>query len=72
MGRKYELLSLEDRSEIARFFANGSSIRQIAATLDRLPSTISRELKRNPGVRRDADCAPQARPAHGSLLLAPG
>jgi IS30 family transposase len=28
-------------------FANGSSVRQIAAALDRSPSTISRELKRN-------------------------
>src|ERR1700757_1973412 len=49
MGRSYEQLSLDDRCEIARLSANGSSIRQIAATLDRSPSTISRELKRNRG-----------------------
>lgn len=51
MGRNYEQLSLEDRCEIARLCANGSSIRQIAAALDRPPSTISRELKRNGGAQ---------------------
>lgn len=51
MGRSYEQLSLDDRCEIARLSANGSSIRQIAAALDRSPSTISRELKRNRGVQ---------------------
>src|SRR3954453_10444348 len=47
MGRSYGQLSLEDRCEIARLSANGSSVRQIASALDRSPSTISRELKRN-------------------------
>ncbi|WGR74205.1 MULTISPECIES: IS30 family transposase [unclassified Bradyrhizobium] len=42
---------MDDRCEIARLSANGSSIRQIAAALDRSPSTISRELKRNRGVQ---------------------
>ena len=50
MGRTYKQLSLEDRCEIARLSANGSSIRQIAAALDRPPSTICRELKRNQGA----------------------
>lgn len=50
MGGGYEQLSLEDRCEIARLQAEGRSIRQIAANLDRAPSTISRELKRNRGV----------------------
>jgi len=49
MGRTYKQLSLDDRCEIARLSANGSSVRQIAAALDRPPSTISRELKRNRG-----------------------
>src|SRR5438105_6078508 len=49
MGRKYQQLSLENRCEIARLQAAGHSIRQIAAALDRPPSTISRELKRNRG-----------------------
>ena len=47
MGCQYEQLSLEDRCEIARLQAEGRSIRQIAAALDRAPSTISREVKRN-------------------------
>ncbi|WP_420898660.1 helix-turn-helix domain-containing protein [Bradyrhizobium yuanmingense] len=44
--RSYEQLSLDDRCEIARLSSNSSSVRQIAAALDRSPSTISRELKR--------------------------
>lgn len=49
MGRRYEQLSLEDRCTIARLQAEGRSIRQIAAALDRAPSTISREVARNHG-----------------------
>ena len=49
MGRQYEQLSLDDRCEIARLQADGCSVRQIAATLDRAPSTITRELRRNSG-----------------------
>jgi transposase, IS30 family len=49
MGHRYEHLSLEDRCEIARLQAGGSSVRQIAAALDRAPSTISREMRRNRG-----------------------
>src|ERR1700710_3184777 len=51
MGRSYGQLSLEDRCEIARFCPTGRSIRQLAAALDRPPSTISRELKRNGGAQ---------------------
>src|SRR6266404_6704979 len=51
MGRGYKQLSLEERCEIARVQAVGRSIRQIAAALDRPPSTISRELKRNGGAQ---------------------
>ena len=50
MGRDYDQLSLEERCEIARLQADGRSIRQIAAALDRQPSTVSRELKRNSGA----------------------
>jgi IS30 family transposase len=49
MGRRYEQLSLEDRCSIARLREGGQSIRQIAAALDRSPSSVSRELKRNTG-----------------------
>jgi len=49
MGKRYTQLTLEDRCTIARLRADGQSIRQIAAALDRSPSTVSRELKRNTG-----------------------
>ena len=47
MGRCYSHLTIEDRCEVARRHAAGASRRQIAAALDRAPSTIARELKRN-------------------------
>lgn len=49
MGHRYAQLSLEDRCAIASLQAAGRSIRQIAADLDRAPSTIARELSRNAG-----------------------
>lgn len=49
MGTGYDQLSLEERCTISRLQAEGCSIRQIASSLDRAPSTISRELKRNAG-----------------------
>ena len=49
MGRRYQQLSLEERCTIARLQAEGRSVRQIAAALDRTPSTISREVRRNRG-----------------------
>ena len=47
MGQKYLQLSLEERCSIARLHEDGQSIRQIATTLARSPSTVARELKRN-------------------------
>ena len=40
-------LNLEEREDIHAGIARGDSIRQIARDLDRSPSTISRELRRN-------------------------
>jgi len=51
MGSKYRHFSIEDRCEIARRRDAGQSLRQIAAALDRSPSSIARELKRNSGAR---------------------
>ena len=51
MGQHYEHLSLEERCQIAQLRAGGQSIRQIAAAVDRPPSTISRELRRNSGAQ---------------------
>ncbi len=42
-------LTLAEREEISRALASGHSIRSIAALLERAPSTISREIKRNGG-----------------------
>jgi transposase, IS30 family len=61
MGRHYEQLGVEERCEIARLRGQGASIRQIAAALDRSPSSISRELKRNAG---DGARAAAYRPAY--------
>ena len=50
---RYTQLSLEERCSIARLREAGQSIRQIAATLDRQPSTIARELKRK--IRQEVE-----------------
>ncbi len=42
-------LTLSEREEISRLLAVGTSIRMIATSLSRAPSTISREIKRNGG-----------------------
>ena len=47
MGKHYGHVTIEERCEIARLQGEGRSIRQIAAGLDRSPSTVARELKRN-------------------------
>jgi IS30 family transposase len=47
MGLRYSQITIEERCEISRLHAEGRSIRQIAAGLDRSPSTVARELKRN-------------------------
>jgi len=51
MGEHYGHLTLEERCTIARLHEGGQSIRQIATALDRSPSSISRELKRNHGAK---------------------
>lgn len=42
-------LTLAEREEISRAMVSGESIRSIANRLERAPSTISREIKRNGG-----------------------
>ena len=44
-------LSLAEREEISRAVAKGRSLRWIAHSLGRSPSTVCRELKRNGGLR---------------------
>lgn len=48
-SRRQEHLSLGEREEISRGLAAGRSLRAIAATLGRSPSTVSREVARSGG-----------------------
>lgn len=73
MGRTYKQFSLEERCEIARLRADGQSLRQIAATLGRAPSSIAREVSRNTGLKVGykpgyADDLAWGRRWHGSRL----
>jgi transposase, IS30 family len=74
MGRCYEQFSLEERCTLSRLSQAGKTIRQIAATMDRAPSTIMRELKRNRGSQVGyqpayADKQAKSRRWKGSRLL---
>jgi len=76
--RSARVLTLAQREEISRGLSAGDSVRQIAARLNRAPSTVSRELRRNGGgVRYRAasadgrawDCA--RRPKQCKLAMHP-
>ena len=47
--RSPQALSLAEREEISRAMVSGRSIRSIAASLGRAPSTVCREIQRNAG-----------------------
>ena len=47
MGTQYDQLCQPERMCISRLYREGCSYRQIAAMLNRAPSTISREIRRN-------------------------
>ena len=73
MEQSYTQISSDERCEIARLRAAGFSIRKIAATLDRSPSTIAREIMRNGSSRGVyqpiyADQRSHARRWTGSML----
>lgn len=75
MGRTYKQLTLDERITIARLLEEGQSIRQIASTLGRSASTISREIRRNTGTGAKAVYRPAfaddlawSRRWHGSRL----
>ena len=73
MGKHYGHVTIEERCEIARLRSKGCSVRQIAASLDRSPSTVARELKRNMSQTRGyqpryADQQAHARRWRGSRL----
>ncbi|WP_425299019.1 helix-turn-helix domain-containing protein, partial [Rhizobium sullae] len=48
--RAPKALSLNEREEISRGLSTQCSLRSIARTLGRSPSTISREVRRNGGL----------------------
>ena len=50
--RSRRVLTLAEREHISRGIVAGYSIRSIATSLGRAPSTVSREIKRNGGRRR--------------------
>jgi IS30 family transposase len=54
--RSQRVLSIAEREEISRGVVAGDSLRFIAAALDRSPSTVSREIKRNGGRRQYRAC----------------
>lgn len=72
-SNNYGHFSIEERCEIARRRDAGQSVRKIAAALDRAPSSIARELKRNSAAKgyraRYAAEQAHARRWRGSKLL---
>ena len=85
-SRSPRQLSLPEREEISRSLAQGLAIREIARTLGRSASTVSREIRRNGGMegyravgadeqafkraRRPKACALARRPALAELVAA--
>ena len=73
MGQRYTQITIEERCEIARLHTAETSIRQIAASLDRAASTVTREQKRNGSKKggyqpRYAEQQAKARRWSGSIL----
>lgn len=66
MTKTYQHLAPEERGVIGAMAQQGCSVRAIARQLDRAPSTISRELRRN------GHSAPQLKPLMGRPRLKPG
>ena len=60
-------LTVSEREEISRGLVAGHSIRFIARTLGRAPSTISRELRRNGGRQRYRACQADQAAWHRAL-----
>jgi len=54
--RSVQHLSLSEREEISRSIAQKKSLRSIAKSINRAPSTISREIARNGGIHHYRAC----------------
>lgn len=66
MGKHTDHLTVDERNEIHRCLNLGMSLRAIARGLDRPPSAVSREVRRNAvGRHYDAGRAQQAAQARG-------
>ncbi len=50
--RSHHVLTLPEREEISRGIAAGLSFRQISIIINKAPSTVSREIKRNGGLKK--------------------
>jgi transposase, IS30 family len=50
--KSYQHLHVDERRNISNLFNIGISIRQIASIIERSPSTVSRELRRNSSARK--------------------
>src|SRR5256885_2494777 len=64
VGERYEQLSYRERLTIADGLQQRFSVRAIARTLKRDPSTISRELKRSEERRVGKECRSRWSPYH--------
>lgn len=53
MGKKYSQINLEERELLSSLHQSGKTIREISAIMDRSPSTISRELRRNASPKNE-------------------
>jgi len=77
MGQCDEQFSFEERCTLSRLSQAGKTIRQIAASMDRSPSTIARELQRDRGTQVGyqpayAEQQAKSRRWRGSRLLRDG
>ena len=61
MGTNYKHLSCEERTLIQLILEQGCSLRIIARSLQRAPSSISRELKRNGWTNPTTDARKSSR-----------
>ena len=61
MGNNYKHLTVYEWDRVAVWRAEGKSLDEIAVTLGRCASTISRKLRRNRSAVYDRYCANQAR-----------
>src|SRR3954471_15082458 len=64
--RRSDALTVVEREEISRGLARKESVRQIARTLGRSASTVSREIDGNRGRRTYRACVPNARACRGT------